>query len=152
MNTVENKKDLEKTVKIIRIVWCFTIGFAILFLALGISSLVKAGPFLENEEEALISHGGAIAMTVIGGICAMLTLLLTMFGFVMPAMTKIAPKIGSVMIDANKENFQNIIRTVKDASSTAQQGDEGIETMYCHACGQKIAKDSVYCKHCGAKQ
>ena len=54
MNITQNKKDLTKTVKVIRIVWCFTIVIAIVFLALGISSLVKAGPFFENESEALL--------------------------------------------------------------------------------------------------
>lgn len=112
MNITQNKKDLTKTVKVIRIVWCFTIVIAIVFLALGISSLVKAGPFFENESEALLPKSGAIAMTVIGAICAMITMFLTMFGFVAPMMTKLAPKISSVMIDANKENLQTIVRSL----------------------------------------
>lgn len=152
MNVTQNKKDLTKTVKVIRIVWCFTIVIAIVFLALGISSLVKAGPFFENESEALLPKSGAIAMTVIGAICAMITMFLTMFGFVAPMMTKLAPKITGVMLDTNKENFKTVIRTVKEAATTEPSVDESGEWMYCHACGQKIAKDSVYCKHCGAKQ
>jgi len=152
MNIEQNKKDLKKIVRNIRIVWCFTIVLAIVFLALGISSLVQAGPFLEKEAEALVPHNGAIALTVIGGICAVITLFLTMFGFVMPAMAKFAPKITGVMLDTNKENFKTVIRTVKEAATTEPSVDESGEWMYCHACGQKIAKDSVYCKHCGAKQ
>lgn len=156
MNITQNKKDLTKTVKVIRIVWCFTIVIAIVFLTLGISSLVKAGPFFENESEALLPKSGAIAMTVIGAICAMITMFLTMFGFVAPMMTKLAPKISSVMIDANKENLQTIVRAVSDATKSEQNNadvkDDDVESMFCHNCGQKIAKDSVYCKHCGAKQ
>lgn len=95
-------------------------------------------------------------MTVIGAICAMITMFLTMFGFVAPMMTKLAPKISSVMIDANKENLQTIVRAVSDAAKSEQNNadvkDDEVESMFCHNCGQKIAKDSVYCKHCGAKQ
>ena len=152
MNIEQNKKDLKKIVRNIRIVWCCTIVLAIVFLAMGISSLVQAGPFLEKEAEALVPHNGAIALTVIGGICAVITLFLTMFGFVMPAMAKFAPKITGVMLDTNKENFKTVIRTVKEAATTEPSVDESGEWMYCHSCGQKIAKDSVYCKHCGAKQ
>lgn len=155
MDINNNTKDLNKVVKTMRIVWCFTIVFAIVFLALGINSLVVAGPFGDNADEALLPRSGAIAMTVIGAICAMVTFFLTFFSFVVPAMTKLAPKISGVLLDANKENIQNVVRTVSEASKTAPaqseaQSDE--ETVFCHQCGKKIAKDSVYCKYCGTKQ
>lgn len=155
MNIDDNKKDLNKIVKTMRIVWCFTIVIAIVFLALGINSLVTAGPFFENESEALLPKSGAIAMTVIGGVCAMITFFLTFFSFVVPAMAKFAPKINGVLLDANKDNFRTVVRTIGEASKTSSQSapvQEDVETMFCHNCGQKIAKDSVYCKHCGAKQ
>lgn len=40
MDTNANIKDLKKVVKTLRIVWCFTLVFAVVFLALGINSLV----------------------------------------------------------------------------------------------------------------
>ena len=161
MKAIDNKKDLDKIIKTARIIWCFTIVLAIVFLALGINSLVTAGPFLENEEAALLPHSAAIALTIIGGICAMATVFLTFFSFVVPLMTKLAPKIGGVMIDANKDNIQTVMRTITDANNTQSATTDNAsqsaatpdgETMYCHNCGQKISKDSAYCKHCGAKQ
>ena len=149
------EKYLNKIVKTMRIVWCFTIVIAIVFLALGINSLVTAGPFFENESEALLPKSGAIAMTVIGGVCAMITFFLTFFSFVVPAMAKFAPKINGVLLDANKDNIRTVVRTIGEASKTSSQSapvQEDVETMFCHNCGQQIAKDSVYCKHCGAKQ
>jgi len=151
MDIIDNKKDLKKVIKAMRIAWCCTLLIAVVFLALGINSLVTAGPFFDNESDALLPKNGAIAMTVIGGICAMATVFLTFFSFVVPAMTKLAPKISGVMLEANKDNIQNIVRTVSDANKQQTSEAEG-ETMFCHNCGQKIAKDSVYCKHCGAKQ
>jgi len=151
MDINNNTKDLNKLVKTMRIVWCFTIVIAIVFLAFGINSLVVAGPFGDNADEALLPRGGAIAMTIIGAIFAMITFFLTFFSFVVPAMTKLAPKVSGVILDANKENIQNVVRTVSEASKTAPaQSDE--ETVFCHQCGKKIAKDSVYCKYCGTKQ
>lgn len=150
MNITDNNKDLKKIIKTMRIIWCFTIVFAIVFLALGINSLVVAGPFGDNEANALLPYRAAVALTVIGGICAAITFFLTFLAFVFPAMATIAPKINGVMIDANKENIQNVFRTVKDAAATTPEQDG--ETMYCHHCGQKIAKDSAYCKYCGEKQ
>lgn len=163
MKAIDNKKDLDKIIKTARIIWCFTIVLAIVFLALGINSLVTAGPFLENEEAALLPHGAAIALTIIGAIFAMATVFLTFFSFVVPLMTKLAPKIGGVMIDANKDNIQTVMRTITDANNTQSDAtatdnaspstaEPDGETMYCHSCGQKISKDSAYCKHCGAKQ
>lgn len=151
MANIQNQQDLNKILRTLRIVWCFTIVIAIVFLAIGINSLVTAGPFFENEAEALLPKDGAIALTVIGGICAVLTVFLTFFSFVIPLMTKIAPKINGVILEANKDNIQSVIRTASDANKPQSPDDEG-ETMFCHNCGQKIAKDSVYCKHCGAKQ
>lgn len=150
MDTNANIKDLKKVVKTLRIVWCFTLVFAVVFLALGINSLVTMGPFRENEAAALLPFGAAIAFTVIGAICAVATFFLTFLGFVVPGMSKIAPKVSGYMIDANKENIQNVFRTVKDAAAPTPEQDG--ETMFCHNCGQKIAKDSAFCKHCGAKQ
>lgn len=150
MNITDNNKDLKKIIKTMRIIWCFTIVFAIVFLALGINSLVVAGPFGDNEANALLPHRPAVALTVIGGICAAITFFLTFLAFVFPAMATIAPKISGVMIDANKENIQNVFRTVKDATAPTPEQDG--ETMFCHHCGQKIAKDSAYCKYCGEKQ
>ena len=112
-------------------------------------------PFFENASEALLPKSGAIAMTVIGGVCAMITFFLTFFSFVVPAMAKFAPKINGVLLDANKDNIRTVVRTIGEASKTSSQSapvQEDVETMFCHNCGQKIAKDSVYCKHCGAKQ
>jgi len=151
MNITDNNKDLKKIIKTMRIIWCFTIVFAIVFLVLGINSLVVAGPFGDNEANALLPHGAAVALTVIGGICAAITFFLTFFSFVFPAMATIAPKISGVMIDANKENIQNVVRTLKETDAQTATESEG-ETMYCHHCGQKIAKDSAYCKYCGEKQ
>lgn len=97
--------------------WCFTLVFAVVFLALGINSLVTMGPFRENEAAALLPFGAAIAFTVIGAISAVATFFLTFLGFVVPGMSKIAPKVSGYMIDANKENIQNVFRTVKDATA-----------------------------------
>ncbi len=155
MDINNNTKDLKKAVKTMRIVWCFTIVIAIVFLAFGINSLVVAGPFGDNADEALLPRSGAIAMTVIGAICAMITLFLTFLSFVVPAMTKLAPKISGVLLDANKENIQNVVRTVSEASKTSPSQSDGQsdeETVFCHQCGKKITKDSVYCKYCGTKQ
>ena len=139
-------------IKIARIVWGFTLVIAIVFLALGINSLVTAGPFFENEAEALLPRNAAMALTIIGGICAMATVFLTFFSFVVPLMTKLAPKISGVMLDANKDNIQTMMRTITDANKPQSDTEPDGETMFCHNCGQKIAKDSAYCKHCGAKQ
>ena len=144
------QKNRSRVVKTLRIVWCFTLVFAVVFLALGINSLVTMGPFSENEAAALLPFGAAIAFTVIGAISAVVTFFLTFLGFVVPGMSKIAPKVSGYMIDANKENIQNVFRTVKDATAPTPEQDD--ETMFCHNCGQKIAKDSAFCKHCGAKQ
>ncbi len=152
MKAIDNKKDLDKIIKTARIVWCFTLVIAIVFLALGINSLVTAGPFLDNEEEALLPHGAAMALTIIGAICAMATVFLTFFSFIVPLMTKLAPKINGVMLDANKDNIQTMMRTITDANKPQSDAEPEGETMFCHNCGQKIAKDSAYCKHCGAKQ
>lgn len=152
MKAIDNKKDFDKMIKTARIVWCFTLVIAIVFLALGINSLVTAGPFYENEAEALLPRKVAMAFTVIGGIFAMATVFLTFFSFVLPLMTKIAPKISGVMIDANKDNIQTMMRTITDANKPQNDVEPEGETMFCHNCGQKIAKDSAYCKHCGAKQ
>ena len=150
MDTNANIKDLKKVVKTMRIVWCFTLVIAVVFLALGINSLVTMGPFRENEAAALLPFNAAIAFTVIGAIGAVATFFLTFLGFVLPGMSKIAPKVSGYMIDANKENIQNVFRTIKDANAPTAEQDG--ETMFCHNCGQKIAKDSAFCKHCGAKQ
>ena len=117
MDTNANIKDLKKVVKTLRIVWCFTLVFAVVFLALGINSLVTMGPFRENEAAALLPFGAAIAFTVIGAISAVATFFLTFLGFVVPGMSKIAPKVSGYMIDANKENIQNVFRTVKDTTA-----------------------------------
>lgn len=105
MNIDDNKKDLNKIVKTMRIVWCFTIVIAIVFLALGINSLVTAGPFFENKSEALLPKSGAIAMTVISGVCAMITFFLTFFSFVVPAMAKFAPKSTACCSTQTKTTF-----------------------------------------------
>lgn len=149
-NVSKTQKNRSRVVKTLRIVWCFTLVFAVVFLALGINSLVTMGPFRENEAAALLPFGAAIAFTVIGAISAVATFFLTLLGFVVPGMSKIAPKVSGNMIDANKENIQNVFRTVKDATAPTPEQDD--ETMFCHNCGQKIAKDSAFCKHCGAKQ
>ena len=149
-NVSRTQKNRSRVVKTLRIVWCFTLVFAVVFLALGINSLVTMGPFRENEAAALLPFGAAIAFTVIGAISAVATFFLTFLGFVVPGMSKIAPKVSGYMIDANKENIQNVFRTVKDATAPTPEQDD--ETMFCHNCGQKIAKDSAFCKHCGAKQ
>lgn len=152
MKAVDNKKDFDKMIKTARIVWGFTLVIAIVFLALGINSLVTSGPFNENEAEALLPRNVAMAFTVIGGICAMATVFLTFFSFVLPLMTKIAPKINGVMLDANKDNIQTMMRAITDANKPQNDAEPEGETMFCHNCGQKIAKDSAYCKHCGTKQ
>lgn len=146
----QTSKISKKVVKTLRIVWCFTLVFAVVFLALGINSLVTMGPFRDNEAAALLPFGAAMAFTVIGAISAVATFFLTFLGFVLPGMSKIAPKVSGYMIDANKENIQNVFRTVKDATAPTPEQDG--ETMFCHHCGQKIAKDSAYCKYCGEKQ
>lgn len=91
-------------------------------------------------------------MTVIGAFFAMITFFLTFFSFVVPAMAKLSPKISGVILDANKENIQNVVRTVSEASKAAAPAQSDEETVFCHRCGKKIAKDSVYCKYCGTKQ
>ena len=149
-NVSRTQKNRSLVVKTLRIVWCFTLVFAVVFLALGINSLVTMGPFSENEAATLLPFGAAIAFTVISAISAVVTFFLTFLGFVVPSMSKIAPKVSGYMIDANKENIQNVFRTVKDA--TVPMPEQDGETMFCHNCGQKIAKDSAFCKHCGAKQ
>lgn len=152
MEISNNTKDLKKMVKTMRTIWCFTIVIAIVFLAFGINSLLVGGPFGDNASAALLPRGGAIAMTVIGAFFAMITFFLTFFSFVVPAMAKLSPKISGVILDANKENIQNVVRTVSEASKAAAPAQSDEETVFCHRCGKKIAKDSVYCKYCGTKQ
>lgn len=93
------------------------------------------GPFSENEAATLLPFGAAIAFTVIGAISAVATFFLTFLGFVLPGMSKIAPKVSGYMIDANKENIQNVFRTVKDATAPTPEQDD--ETMFCHNCADK---------------
>lgn len=116
-NVSRTQKNRSRVVKTLRIVWCFTLVFAVVFLALGINSLVTMGTFSENEAATLLPFGAAIAFTVIGAISAVATFFLTFLGFVVPGMSKIAPKVSGYMIDANKENIQNVFRTVKDTTA-----------------------------------
>ncbi|MDY4559399.1 MAG: zinc ribbon domain-containing protein [Eubacteriales bacterium] len=150
MELSQNNAYLRKILKSMRIAWCFTIVLAVILLSIGVSSLVTSTPFVE------LSRSGAIAMTAIGGICAFLTLILTVFGFIFPLVMKLAPKINRAMIEANKDNLQNIIDTVSKATKNSSVADEEKgtenESVFCRHCGQKIEKDSVFCKHCGEKQ
>lgn len=125
-NVSRTQKNRSRVVKTLRIVWCFTLVFAVVFLALGINSLVTMGPFSENEAATLLPFGAAIAFTVISAISAVVTFFLTFLGFVVPSMSKIAPKVSGYMIDANKENIQNVFAPSKTQlspcpSKTAKQ-------------------------------
>ncbi len=150
MELSQNNAYLRKILKSMRIAWCFTIVIAVIFLSFGISSLITNTPIVE------LSRSGAIAMTIIGAICAFATFFLTFFAFVFPLVAKISPKINRAMIEANKDNMQALINTVskatKNDSATGEDKESENETMFCRYCGQKIEKDSVFCKHCGEKQ
>lgn len=150
MELSQNNAYLRKILKSMRIAWCFTIVLAVILLSIGVSSLVTSAPFVE------LSRSGAIAMTIIGAICAFATFFLTFFAFVFPLVAKISPKINRAMIEANKDNMQALINTVskatKNDSTTGEDKESENETMFCRYCGQKIEKDSVFCKHCGEKQ
>ena len=129
--------------------------FKILFIVFAIVTV--AGIVLSAQGFGNFENNNFMIGGFMGTFGLFATVACAMIGF-RPELTRLSTKSAKYIQQQNKEDLKDIATTgaeiVKEAVTvTTEAAREGLsESMYCKHCGEKIDRDSRFCKECGGEQ